>query len=426
MDRSEEDMKSVGFFGIFKQSFKTIFSWKKIFAQITLTLILPLTIVFLAEMEISHHVFWNIETNSFLQFEPNEDDGNRTSAMDWLYYLLFKITFLILLTVFSLLSTAAVVFTIASIYTDRETLFRNAMKVVQKVWKRLLVTFSFIYIALFIYDVIGSVALAIFRSFLRNKSTLGLILLLIFLIVYIIVFLYLSVVCQLASVVTVLENTQGFKAMKKGKYLANGKKKVGMGIAFVLYAFLVGLFVVYELFVEYGRGVFELAMIWRVMIGILCGLLLLMLFLLFIVTQTVLYLVCKSHHGEVIDKLSLSTVLGGHMGETVVNPTVGGEEIQLGRPQLQQQSHSTTSYCPTPPAAVTILVDQAQPSTHPPLLLFLFLVNHHWTGNKEAAELLCNHHSTPLLWWAVPTITGATCFSSVHPLCRSLLKHLVC
>ncbi|XP_023753616.1 uncharacterized protein LOC111901977 [Lactuca sativa] len=337
MDRSEEDMKSVGFFGIFKQSFKTIFSWKKIFAQITLTLILPLTIVFLAEMEISHHVFLNIETNSFLQFEPNDYDGNRTSAMDWLYYLLFKIAFIILLTVFSLLSTAAVVFTIASIYTDRETLFRNAMKVVQKVWKRLLVTFVFIYIALFIYDVIGSVVIAIFRSFLRNKSTLSLILLLIFLIVYIIVFLYLSVVCQLASVITVLENTQGFKAMKKGKQLANGKKKVGMGIAFVLYAFLVGLLVVYELFVEYGRGVFELAMVWRVMIGILCGLLLLMLFLLFIVTQTVLYLVCKSHHREVIDKLSLSTVLGGHMGETVVNPTVGGEEIQLGRPQLQQQ-----------------------------------------------------------------------------------------
>ena len=108
-----------------------------------------------------------------------------------------------------------------------------------------------------------------------------------------------------------------------------------MGIGFVLYGFLLGLLFVYEMFVEYSRGYFELAMVWRVLIGILCGLLLLMLFLLFFVTQTVLYLVCKSHHREVIDKLSLSTFLEAYMGETVAYPTVG-EDIELGRAQPQQ------------------------------------------------------------------------------------------
>ncbi|CAH1453964.1 unnamed protein product [Lactuca virosa] len=339
MDRNEEDMKFVGFFGIFKQSFKTIFSWKKIFAQITLTLILPLTIVFLVHREISHHLFGqieflNIDSNSLLQIEPNDNDRSRTGAMDWLYYWLFTIAYFIFLTVFSILSTAAVVFTIASIYTDREIVFRNVMKIVPKVWKRLLVTFLFIYLALFIFDVIGGVALVIFGSIFHN-SIFGVILLLIFLILYIIGLLYLSFVCQLASVVTVLENTHGSKAMRKGKDLANGKKKVGMGIAFVLYGFLLGLLIVYELFVEYGGENLGLEMVWRVMIGILCGLLLLMLFLLLIVTQTMLYLVCKSHHREVIDKLSLSTFLGAYMGETVVYPAAG-EEIQLGRPQHQQ------------------------------------------------------------------------------------------
>ncbi|KAI3689421.1 hypothetical protein L2E82_47378 [Cichorium intybus] len=332
MDRSEEDMKSLGFFGIFKQSFKTIFSWKKIFAQITLTLILPLTIVFLAHMEISHHLFLNIGTNSYLQVDPDYDDGRRTSATDWLYYALFKIAYFIFFIAFSLLSTAAVVFTIASIYTDREIIFRKVMKVVPKVWKRLFVTFASIIMTFFIYDVIGGIALAISRSIFGN-SIVGVILLLIIAIIYILGFLYLSVVWQLATVVTVLENISGFKAMKKGKDLANGKKKVGMGIAFVLYGFLLGLIIVYELFVEYG-GSFGLAWVWRVMLGILCGLLLLMLFLLFFVTQTVFYLVCKSHHREVIDKLSLSTFLEAYTGETVVYPTVG-EEIQLGRPQPQ-------------------------------------------------------------------------------------------
>ncbi|KAI7735886.1 hypothetical protein M8C21_018953, partial [Ambrosia artemisiifolia] len=76
----------------------------------------------------------------------------------------------------------------------------------------------------------------------------------------------------------------------KGKDLANGKNTVGMGIAVVLYGFL-------------------------------------------LVTQTVFYLVCKSYHRELIDKLSLSTFLGAYMGETVAYPRPG-EEIQLGRPRV--------------------------------------------------------------------------------------------
>ena len=147
-------------------------------------------------------------------------------------------------------------------------------------------------------------------------------------------FLYLSVVWQLASVVTVLENEIGFKAMKKGKNLLHGKKVVGIVIAFVMYVILVGLMIVLELFVEYYYGdyVFGLHLIWRVMIGILWGLVLLIWFLLLIVMQTVLYLVCKSLHREAIDKLSLSTFLGAYNGETIVLPN-SVEEIQLGRTQ---------------------------------------------------------------------------------------------
>ncbi|KAL8243288.1 hypothetical protein R6Q59_009546 [Mikania micrantha] len=292
MDRTEEDMKFVGFFGIFKQSFKTIFSWKKIFTQITLAFILPLAIIYLIHMEISHHFFWKIDDNTI---PYHAKDSRKTTSMDWLYDALFTIAYFIFFFVFSILATAAVVFTVASIYTGREVVF--------------------------------PIPTAIF-----GNSGLGILILFIILILYVYGFLYLSVVCQLASVVTVLENIHGFQALKKGRDLANGKKKVGMGIAFVLYGILVGMIVVYLLFVEYGHEVYRLALIWKVMIGILCGVLILMLFLVFMVTQTVLYLVCKSYHREAIDKLSLSTFLGAYIGETVVYPK-SVEEIQLGNRQ---------------------------------------------------------------------------------------------
>ncbi|KAJ0829214.1 hypothetical protein HanLR1_Chr00c0026g0693781 [Helianthus annuus] len=329
MDRTEDDMKLVGFFGIFKQSFKTIFSSKKIFAQITLAFILPLAIVFIVQMEISHHFFWKIDNNT-LPYDSN--DSREATALDWLYYALFTIAYYAFLTFFSVLSIAAVVFTIASIYTTREVVFRSVMKVIRKVWKRLLITFVFIYIAQFIYEVIGSIALAIPRVIVDYSGLGGAVVMIIILIFYAYGFLYLSVVCQLASVAAVLENIYGFNALKKGKDLTYGKKKVGMGIAFVLYGVLVCLIVVYLLLVEYGHEVYEFALVWRVVIGILCGILLLLLFLMFIVTQTVLYLVCKSYHLEAIDKLSLSTFLGAYTGETVVYPRPGAE-IQLGSPQ---------------------------------------------------------------------------------------------
>ncbi|KAF5807576.1 hypothetical protein HanXRQr2_Chr05g0235221 [Helianthus annuus] len=152
-------------------------------------------------------------------------------------------------------------------------------------------------------------------------------------VILMLLFLYLSLVCQLARVVNVLENIYGFNALKKGKDLANGNKLVGMEIAFVLYGFLVGLILVYLLFVEYGYEVLIWVLIWRVMMGILCGVIFfLVLLLVFIVTQTVVYLVCKSYHREAIDKVGLSTFLSAYMAETIVYPR-SGEEIQLVCPQ---------------------------------------------------------------------------------------------
>ncbi|KAD4386299.1 hypothetical protein R6Q59_009547 [Mikania micrantha] len=328
MDRTHEAMKSIGFFGIFNQSFKTIFNSKKLFTQISLTLILPLTIIFLAHIQISNHFFWRVENNYLTYYYSTY---HNVTVADWLYYWLFKIIYFTFLTVFSLLSTAAVVFTVASVYSDREITFRQVMKIVPNVWKKLFITFVFIYFALFIYNVIYGIVMFIFISIFGYSGSV-VVLWFIVLILYVLGLLYLTVVWQLASVVTVLENIRGFNAMKKGKILANGKKMVGMGIAFVLYGILLGLIVVYQLFVEFGGEISGLAMIWRVMIGVSCGIVITMLFLMFIVTQTVLYLVCKSYHREAIDKLSLSTFLGAYTAETVVYPKPG-EEIQLGRPQ---------------------------------------------------------------------------------------------
>ncbi|XP_076901321.1 uncharacterized protein LOC143555698 [Bidens hawaiensis] len=337
MDRTSQDMKRVGFFGIFKHSFKIIFKSTKIFAQIALTLILPLAIVFLAHIEI---------TNRYLilsRIKNNEQYFSiylSTTVTNLLYYILFKIVYLTLLAVFCVLSTATIVFTVVSVYTDRDVVFKKVMTlVVPNIWKKIFITFVTIYFTLFIYNAMYAFVLAISQSMFTHDSVFRIVVVTIIRILLVFPFLYLTIVWQLASVVTVLEKIHGFKALKKGKRLASGKIMVGMGIAFVLYGFLYGIILtVYILCVEHGNELYGddsgLPMIWRVMIGILCGILVMMVFLLFIVTQTVLYLVCKSYHQEAIDKLSLSTFLSAYIRETMVNPKTD-EEIQLERPQPQ-------------------------------------------------------------------------------------------
>ncbi|KAI3932087.1 hypothetical protein MKX01_000114 [Papaver californicum] len=46
--------KSMGFFGIYKEAYRITVSWNKVLSQITPAILLPLTIISLSEIPISH------------------------------------------------------------------------------------------------------------------------------------------------------------------------------------------------------------------------------------------------------------------------------------------------------------------------------------------------------------------------------------
>ena len=119
-----------------------------------------------------------------------------------------------------------------------------------------------------------------------------------------------TVVWQLASVVSVLEDLYGFKAMMKSKDLIKGKMWIAVVVFFKLNFSLLVIQVVFTSFVVNGE-----AFGWwvRVGFGILCFLLLFKLFLFGLVIQTVIYFVCKSYHHENIDKSSLSDHLEDYL-----------------------------------------------------------------------------------------------------------------
>nr|GEV75097.1 ATP-binding cassette sub-family A member like [Tanacetum cinerariifolium] len=304
MDKEQAEMQNVGFFGLFKESIKTIFSWKKIFTQITLTFILPLSFIFLAHIIIADMLGLRIRHSEY----SDNSEGHyyyRRATSEWLAYWIFKFVYLSFLFLFSLLSTAAIVYTIATIYTGGDVTFKKVLKVVPRVWKRLALTFLWIYLGFFVYNVVSGVVAFIWSTTIAD-TTYGTIMFWVCLCLYLIGFVYLTAIWQLASVVTVLESDYGLKAMTKGHELIKGKRWLSWFVFFALYCVFGGILMLFYVFA------------WSytiLIVGPVCLFLLMNMFLVGFVAQTMLYLVCKSHHHEPIDKLGLSTQLGGYLGQ---------------------------------------------------------------------------------------------------------------
>lgn len=320
-------MQFLGLFGIFKESFKIIISWRKIFTQITLTLILPLTFIFLAHLEISNSLFRDIKHTEYEKdvTRPGTKRYNNLSdtlSSEWITFVLFKVAYFTIFLVLSLLSTAAVVYTIASIYTGRNLTFRTVMSIVPKVWKRLMVTFLCMFAAIFVYNFIAVVVMVICMVVFPYNA-FGTVLLYAVLLVYVLGFVYLTVIWLLASVVSVLESSYGIKAMAKSKDLIKGNRVVAIVIFFMLNLSFSLIQFLFELLVVHGSSL----QVWkRVGFGVLSFVLLLTLFLCWLVIQTVLYLVCKSYHHENIDKGDLSNHLESYLGEY---EPLSGKDVQL-------------------------------------------------------------------------------------------------
>ncbi|KAK7320916.1 hypothetical protein VNO77_30857 [Canavalia gladiata] len=337
MDTEQEEMQFLGFFGIYKEAYKIIVSWRKIFTQITLTLILPLSFVFLLHIEISNLLFRKIQFNTLVKdlTKPDTPQYNKLSDMitsERITLWLFKFVYFTLVLIFSLLSTSAVVYTIASVYTAKDVTFKKVLSVVPKVWKRLMLTFLFTFAALFLYNLVtfmvAMMVIFIWSVTIGVKNG-GIVILVLILILYLIGLVYLTLVWHLASVVTVLEDSWGIRAMLKSKELIKGKMVLSIFIFFTLVVSFVIIRILFKVIVV--NGWWSYGYVDRTAYGVLCFFLLSCLFLFELVVQTVLYFVCKSYHHENIDKSALADHLEVYRGEYV---PLKSKDVQLEQYQV--------------------------------------------------------------------------------------------
>ncbi|KAL5571693.1 hypothetical protein UlMin_021290 [Ulmus minor] len=329
MDREQEEMQFLGVFGIYQEACKIIISWRKIFTQITLTSILPLSLIFLAHIEVSDVLSRKIWTNEMNLDQnkvgtPKYDRISDHISSEVSLFWLFKAAYFTFLLIFSLLSTSAVVYTIACIYTSRQVSYSKVMSVVPKVWKRLMVTFLWYFLAFFLYHVLV-VMLFVLWVFLVAipYHDAGFVTFIILLVLYFVGALYLTLIWQFSSVVSVLEDVRGMQALNKSKALTKGKMWLSIFVFLILGLLSYLLQFAFQKLVVHGWR-FGLAS--RVGYGVLSLLGHVVLMLFGLVIQTILYFVCKSYHHENIDKSALSDHLEVYLGEYV---PLKAKDVQL-------------------------------------------------------------------------------------------------
>ncbi|XP_074584002.1 uncharacterized protein LOC141840020 [Curcuma longa] len=319
MDCEPEEMQFLGMFGIYQEAAKILVRWRRLFAQIGSALVLPLSFLFFAHIVISRRIFTTIDRDETVLDDSPPGSTSESYALnrlssDWSSFLLFKGVYLLALLVLALLSTAAVVYSVASIYTARRDLtFRKVIAVAPRVWRRLMSTFLCAFLILF---ALHSLAIALFLAIIlvTIDSSIASPLLVIFVLIplYVASLIYISVVWHLASVLSVLEDARGLEAMRRSRRLIQGKLLLAC-VIFLKLNFCFGL-------VEWG---FRLLLAkwssngagFSLLLSLVLLLLLGLVILFALTVQTVVYFVCKSYHHESIDKTNLADHLEAYMGE---------------------------------------------------------------------------------------------------------------
>eukprot|EP00250_Pteridium_aquilinum_P009004 c18375_g1_i1 orf=586-1575(-) len=304
------NVQALGVCGVIKQSFSVLHSRARLFAALALTLTLPLCFIVLAHHLAIDPLINRIQENQDL---PDADRSLRSRiTADRVRLGVLLAAYVLLVLAFALLSTAATVYSVACIYTKRPLTYKKVLSVLPKVWRRLLITFLWAFV--FVFFLVGAflaIVLFVYLVFYPLNSIVAEVLWWLVSFFFLAVLFHFTCIFNLASVVSVLEDSYGIKALKKSNLLVKGKRMV----AYILY----GLYLIFSSAIVIG---FDFASVMssvalQVLIAIIFAFILAFVDQLGIVVFTILYFTCKAFHHESIDMLALSEHLGAYAGEYV-------------------------------------------------------------------------------------------------------------
>lgn len=292
-------MGFAGVVGICSEAVKILRSYTRHFLNMAGTLVLPLGIFLF-----SHSLASEPLLHKLAKMGRNEQ---RMDA-EFVGLYLVAVLYLIFVLALSLFATAAIVYSVACIYTGKGISYMRVIRVVPKVWSRLMNTFLWAHILLsFYYAAFMTLLLALLL--IQETSGVSMTVLMVpSALVFNVFLVHFNLVWSLASVVSVLEDTKGVSAMKRSNILIAGKRLAGFYLFCIYATCIIGMLGLFG-------GLAQRSKVGRLFLGVLLLVSWTAVTLVAIVIQSIFYFVCKSYHQESIDRSALSEKLDGYLGD---------------------------------------------------------------------------------------------------------------
>lgn len=310
--------------GILEESARILRQYGRLFFSLASTLILPLCFMLLGHHLVSsplaHKIRYNEHFVETHEGTPAAERREADLAGEWASLLAFFAGYLLFVLAFSLLSTSAIVYSVACIYTEKSVSYTKVLGVVPTVWKRLLITFLWIFLIIAAYHGFSILTIHLAaRTFADSNTAVFIILLILLVVAFMVLHVYISCIWHLASVISVLEDSYGLAALRRSFNLIKGKRAMAF-MLFSVYLISGGVIsVLFHVYVLHHRHHDNASndMVFRLLFGTVLVALLTFVTLFGMLAQTVFYFACKSFHNEQIDWTALSEHLGAYMGEYV-------------------------------------------------------------------------------------------------------------
>lgn len=194
-----EELQTLSAIDVLRESVSIPRASPRTFSLITLSLVFPLSFAILAHSLFTHPIFLRLESDS----EPN-------SNSQYSFLFLYQFLYLLFLFTFSLLSTAAVVFTVASLYSNKPVTYSDAVAAIRPIFPRLFRTFLWVSLVMVVYNGLLVATVLMLLLVFGPYSAASLFLLVPVVLMFLAVHVYISALWHLASVVSVLEPVSHF------------------------------------------------------------------------------------------------------------------------------------------------------------------------------------------------------------------------
>ncbi|KAG8055102.1 hypothetical protein GUJ93_ZPchr0001g29786 [Zizania palustris] len=284
------------------------------FALLTACLVFPLSFAVLAHSLFTHPILLRLQEANYY-----------SDSAQWLRLFAYQFLYLIFLFTFSLLSTAAAVFTVASLYAAKPASIASSLSALPPILPRLLRTFLWVSLLMLAYHLVFVLTvvllLIVFTPSSHSPPSFPFVVLLVVVIFFFLaIHVYISALWHLASVISVLEPLCGLAAMAKSKQLLQGRTRTAAVLVISYFAACGFTAVLFRAAVVKGRGEegsLGLSLPGRLLVGSVLVSVLVCANLLGLLVQSVFYYACKAFHNQQIDRSALYEHLGGYLGEYV-------------------------------------------------------------------------------------------------------------